>query len=161
MPFIATPRLLLLLALLAPSFAAEPSSFAQWTTAALRQREAVLMKSVAADHSSRETLADYGDHRFRLLYRDADGAPEQHDKIIDVVMIHSGEGSLMLGGNMAGKKGNASTGEYLGTALTGGELHQLAAGDILHIPAGIPHSFIVPPGKHITYVLLKFPAAGK
>jgi hypothetical protein len=27
-----------------------------------------------------------------------------------------------------------------------------------NIPAGIPHSFLVPAGKHITYVLLKFPA---
>jgi len=154
-------RLPLLLLLIAPTFAAEESSFALWTPSAIGQREAVLMKSVALDHSSRETLADYGDHRFRLLYRDADGAPEQHDKIVDVVMVHSGEGSLMLGGTMAGKKGNAATGEYLGTALAGGQLHQLAPGDILHIPAGIPHSFLVPRGKHITYVLLKFPAAGK
>src|SRR5215472_13696702 len=154
-------RRCLFLLLFAPSFAAEQSSFAIWTRSAIDTREAALTKSVASDHSSRETLADYGDHRFRLLYRDADGAPEQHDKIVDVVMVHSGEGSLMLGGTMAGKKGNAATGEYLGTALAGGQLHQLAPGDILHIPAGIPHSFLVPRGKHITYVLLKFPAAGK
>ena len=34
-----------------------------------------------------KTLADFGEHRFRLLYRDADGFPEQHDKIVDVVMV--------------------------------------------------------------------------
>ena len=153
--------LLLMSLLTAPSFAAEESSFAKWTRAEVQQREERLKKSVKADHSSRETLADYGDHRFRLLYRDADGLPEQHDRIVDVVMVHSGEGSLMLGGTMSGKKGSAETGEYLGTALTGGQLHPLVAGDVLHIPAGIPHSFLVPSGKHITYVLLKFPAAGK
>ena len=119
------------------------------------------MKSVAPDHSSRETLADYGDHRFRLLYRDADGLPEEHDRIVDVVIVHSGEGTLMIGGSMSGKKGSAATGEYLGTALTGGRLYTLAAGDIVHIPAGLPHSFRVPAGKHITYVLLKFPAGGQ
>jgi hypothetical protein len=154
-------RLWLLLLLIASSFAAEESSFALWTPSAIQQREATLMKRVEADHSSRETLADYGDHRFRLLYRDADGFPEEHDKIVDVVMVHSGEGALMLGGTMKGKKGNAATGEYLGTALTGGTVHPLAAGDIVHIPAGIPHSFLVPTGKHITYVLLKFPAKGQ
>ena len=53
------------------------------------------------------------------------------------------------------------TGEYVGTALTGGELHPLAVGDVVHIPAGIPHSFLVPAGKHITYVLLKFPTKGR
>ena len=37
--------------------------------------------------------------------------------------------------------------------------HALGAGDIVHIPAGIPHSFLVPGGKHITYVLLKIPAS--
>jgi hypothetical protein len=99
--------------------------------------------------------------RVRLLYRDADGLPEEHDKIVDVVMVHSGEGTLMLGGTMSGKKGSAATGEYLGTALTGGEVHPLAGGGIVHIPAGIPHSLFVPPGKHITYVLLKFPAKGQ
>ena len=113
------------------------------------------------DHSSRETLADYGDHRFRLLYRDANGLAEEHDKIVDVVVVHSGEGALMLGGTMSGKKGSAATGEYLGSALTGGEVHPLAAGDIVRVPAGIPHSFLVPAGKHITYVLLKFPAKGQ
>jgi hypothetical protein len=154
-------RLPLLLLLIAPSFGAEESSFALWTPAAIQQREEMLMKSIAPDHSSRETLADYGDHRFRLLYRNADGLPEQHDKIVDVVIVHSGEGALMMGGTMSGRTGSASTGEYLGTALTGGQLHPLAAGDILHIPAGIPHSFRVPAGKHITYVLLKFPTGGK
>ena len=153
-------RRCLLVLLLVPSFAAEQSSFALWTPSAIDQREAMLTKNVGADHSSRETLADYGDHRFRLLYRDADGLPEEHDKIVDVVMVHSGEGALMLVVTMRGKKGSATTGEYLGTALTGGEVHPLVAGDIVHIPAGIPHSFLVPAGKHITYVLLKFPATG-
>jgi hypothetical protein len=151
-------RLCLSLVLFATSFAAQESSIGLWTGSAIDQHEARLMKNVAADHSARETLADYGDHRFRLLYRDADGLPEEHDQIIDVVMVHSGEGAVMLGGTMSGKRGDAATGEYLGTALIGGEVHPLAAGDIVHIPAGIPHSFLVPAGKHITYVLLKFPA---
>ena len=148
----------LLLLFMAPSFAAEESSFAFWTPSVIAQHEVTLKKNVAPDHSSRETLADYGDHRFRLLYRDADGLPEEHDKIVDVVIVHSGEGVLILGGTMSGKKGSATTGEYLGTALTGGESQPLAVGDIVHIPAGIPHRFLVPAGKHITYVLLKFPA---
>jgi mannose-6-phosphate isomerase-like protein (cupin superfamily) len=154
-------RACLLLLLMGPSFAADESSFAVWTPSAIEQHEAKLKRNVAPDHSSRETLADYGDHRFRLLYRDADGLPEEHDKIVDIVMVHSGEGTLVLGGTMAGKKGSLDTGEFVGTAITGGEPHPLAAGDIVHIPAGIPHSFLVPTGKHITYVLLKFPAKGR
>ncbi len=42
--------------------------------------------------------------------------------------------------------------------LVGGERHPLGRGDIVHIPAGIPHSYLVPEGKHVTSVLLKIPA---
>jgi hypothetical protein len=137
---------------------ADQPGFGHWTTAGLASREAELARHVAADHSSRETLADYGDHRFRLLYRDADGLPEQHDHIVDVVIVQSGEGTLQLGGTMVGKREGSGGGEYVGTRLEGGERYPLVAGDIVHIPAAIPHSFLVQSGKHITYVLVKFPA---
>ena len=118
-------RLCLLLLLFAPAFVAEESSFALWSPAAIGQREAALMKNVAPDHSSRETLADYGDHRFRLLYRDADGLPEEHDKIVDVVVVHSGEGALILGGTMSL--------EIEGQPYTAGP------GTLVVFPAGVPH----------------------
>ena len=140
-----------------PVSAADPPGFAMWRASDLKAHDAELSKHVGADHSARETLADYKDHRFRMLYRDADGNPEQHDTIIDVVMVQSGEGTLVLGGTMAGKRAT-SAGEWLGTKLDGGERHAVGAGDVIHIPAGIPHSFLVPAGKHIAYVLLKIPA---
>jgi hypothetical protein len=139
---------------------AQPSTFGRWTAAELRKRDAALSTKVGPDHSARETLADYGDHRFRLLYRDADGAPEQHDAIVDTVIVQSGEGILQLGGTMVGKRAGSGPGEYVGTRLDGGERYPLSAGDIVHIPATIPHSFLVPAGKHITYVLVKFPDKG-
>jgi hypothetical protein len=140
------------------TLAGAQSGYGQWTAAELRTRDAALSKKVGPDHSARETLADYGDHRFRLLYRDADGAPEQHDNIVDVVIVQSGEGSLQLGGTMVGKRAGSGPGEYVGTRLEGGERHPLGPGDVVHIPATIPHSFLVPAGKHFTYVLVKFPA---
>ena len=104
----------LLFLLMAPSFAADESSFALWTPSAIEQQEAKLKKHVAQDHSSRETLADYGDHRFRLLYRDADGLPEEHDQIVDVVMVHSGEATLKVG---ARRRGIAGKREHLHVLL--------------------------------------------
>src|SRR5580765_7741700 len=140
-----------------PLGAADPPEFAIWKAANLRSHDTALSTHVADDHSSRETLADYGDHRFRLLYRDADGNPEQHDAIIDIVMVQSGAGTLLIGGTMVGKH-STNAGEWLGTRLDGGDRHPLGPGDIVHIPAGIPHSLLVAPGSHITYVLLKIPA---
>ena len=151
-------RVLAIACLVAPAVGADQAGFALWTSAELRKRDEALSKKIGADHSARETLADYGDHRFRLLYRDGDGFPEQHDNIIDVVIVQSGEGTLLLGGRMLGSKASSGAGEYLGTSIEGGERHRLGPGDVVHIPARIPHSFLVPAGKHITYVLVKFPA---
>jgi mannose-6-phosphate isomerase-like protein (cupin superfamily) len=144
--------------LVTPALAADPVGFAMWKPAELKQRDEALSKKVGADHSARETLADYGDHRFRLLYRDADGLPEQHDNTVDVVIVQSGEGTLVLGGKMINLKAGPGPGEYVGTGIEGGERHALAPGDLVHIPAKIPHNFLVAKGKHITYVLVKFPS---
>lgn len=146
------------LLLLAPVLIAEPPTLGLWSAAELKQRDEALSKNIGPDHSARETLADYEHHRFRLLRRDADGNPEQHDSIIDVVFVQSGEGTLVVGGTMIGKRSGGGAGEYLGTSLEGGERRALGVGDVVHIPAAIPHSFLVPKGKHLTYVLVKFPS---
>ena len=151
-------RFLTVVALVVPVFAADPPEFGLWTSSELAKRDLALSAKVGPDHSARETLADYGDHRFRLLYRDADGLPEQHDTIVDVVFVKSGEGTLLLGGKMITPRSGSGAGEYLGTGIEGGERHALGPGDVIHIPAKIPHSFLVPQGKHLTYVLVKFPA---
>ena len=104
-------RVLALLLIVGPVFAADHPDFRLWKAGELKRRDAALSKKVGADHSSRETLADFGDHRFRFLYRDADGFPEQHDRIVDVVFVQSGEGTLQLGGTLANKKATGAPGE--------------------------------------------------
>lgn len=153
-------RVLALSLLVAPAFAADTAGFALWKAVELKQHDEALSKKVGPDHSARETLADYKNHRFRMLYRDGDGFPEQHDNIVDVVLVQSGESTLVLGGTMIGMRAadNAGAGEYLGTSIEGGERHLLGPGDVVHIPAGIPHRFLVSNGTHVTYVLVKFPA---
>lgn len=145
--------------LVMPVFGADPANFALWTSADLMRHDEALSKKVGPDHSARETLADYTSHRFRMLYRDGDGFPEQHDNLVDVVMVQSGESTLLLGGRMIGKRSpeGAGAGEFVGTGIEGGERHRIGAGDVLHIPPGVPHSFLVEKGKHVTYVLVKFP----
>jgi hypothetical protein len=151
-------RLVAAALLVVPLFAADPPRTIVWRAAELNQRGTELAKHVGPDHSSRETLADLGHHRFRLLYRDADGFPEQHDKIVDVVIVQNGESTLVVGGTMTGKRASDGAGELVGTRLDGGERRQIAAGDVVHIPAGIPHAFLVDAGKHVAYVLVRFPA---
>ena len=135
---------------------AESPGFILWSTSDLEQRNAALGTTIRADGSSRETLADYEtpdrSRRFRFIRRDRDGLPEQHDDIEDYVYIQSGQGAILVGGRMLGRTGD------LGTAIEGGTRYAVGAGDVLRIPAGIPHAYLVGDGGHITYVLVRLPA---
>ena len=140
----------------APPLELDPPGFAMWSSSELAQRDAALSTRVGPDHSARETLADYGNpsgaHRFRFIHRDADGVPEIHDDIIDVVFVRSGQGTLLVGGEMVNRTGSR------GTGIAGGTRYPVGAGDMLHIPAKTPHGYLVPEGGHITYVLVRVPA---
>lgn len=127
-----------------------------WSSLELDQRSAQLGRTIRSDGSSRETLADYltptGSHRFRFIRRDEDGLPEQHDAIEDYVYIQSGKGTILVGGQMLGRSGD------LGTEIIGGSRYLVGTGDLLRIPAGTPHAYLVDKGEHITYVLVRVPA---
>ena len=140
----------------APVLTFDPPGFVLWRSVELDGRDAALSERVGPDHSSRETLADFGNpsggHRFRFIHRDADGVPEIHDEIIDVVFVWSGAATLLVGGDMLNRTGSR------GTGIAGGMRHPVAAGDVLHIPARTPHGYLVPEGGHVTYVLVRVPA---
>ncbi len=146
------PTLALMLALMLQG---DPG-FVMWSVSELEGRNKALGAEVGPDGSARETLADYGSpsgsHRFRFIRRDRDGRPEQHDTIDDVVYIQSGAGTLLVGGEMLDRPGD------LGASITGGWRYPVAAGDVLRIPAGTPHAYLVPDGGHVTYVLVRVPA---
>ena len=127
-------RFLIVAAALVPVLQADSPGFIMWSAAQLEQRDTALSTRVGQDHSARETLADYGNpsgaHRFRFIRRDADGLPEQHERIEDVVFIQSGEGTLLVGGEIVNRTG--SNGEYRGTGIARGVRYPLGPGDILH-----------------------------
>ena len=140
--------------------AADPAGFAMWKQGDLRQRAGILAGKVGPDHSARETLGDYGNHLVRLIHRDASGAPELHSKLVDLWVVVSGEGTLIVGGKIVNPRqmGNNGPNELTGDSIDGGERYPAAAGDVFHIPVGIPHAILVPAGKQITYMRVAIPA---
>ena len=152
-------RLVATTILLFPLLQSTPPTFIRWSAQQLNERDAVLSSQIRSDGSARETLAEYGNpngaHRFRFIRRDADGVPEQHAGIEDVVFVHSGAGTIVVGGNMIGQTG--SNGEYTGTDIQDGTHYPVAAGDVIHLPADAPHRYLVPEGGHVTYVLVRMP----
>ena len=153
---IVRPAFLIFALAFAPVVQTSPPGFRMWNASELEERSEALGTRVGPDGSARETLADYetpaGSHRFRYIRRDSDGRPEQHDNIEDVVFVKSGAGTLLLGGEMLGRTGD------LGTEIVGGSRYPVTAGDVLRIPAGTPHAYLVPDGGHVTYLLVRVPA---
>lgn len=86
--------------------------------------------------------------------RTSSGEPEVHDAWTDVTIVQSGHGSLLTGGTVQGGR-LASGGEHRGGAISGGKSYALAAGDVIIVPAGVPHRFQIMPGDSLRYLTIK------
>jgi len=85
-------------------------------------------------------------------HRDKAGQVEVHDKETDVIYVVDGSATFVTGGTMIGGK-NTKPGQSLGTDIKGGETHQLAKGDVIVVPAGMPHWFKEVPSSVSYYVV--------
>ncbi len=99
-------------------------------------------------------LEKYGNHYTMLAYREATGSSEIHEHEADIFFIQQGDATIILGGKMTGGKVQ-KPGELRGTSIEGGEKRPLKTGDVIHIPAGVAHQILVPPGKPFTYFVVK------
>jgi mannose-6-phosphate isomerase-like protein (cupin superfamily) len=91
-----------------------------------------------------------------ILRRDKTGEAEVHMAFNDIYVVKSGHAKITVGGQVTGNRETAPT-EWLGGDISGGTVYSLAAGDVLFIPAGVPHKVQVSPKTSITYVLVKTP----
>jgi mannose-6-phosphate isomerase-like protein (cupin superfamily) len=140
------------LLILIPTFAAGPSGVDVWKAADFKAKEKELAGKMSDKKVASETLASYGTHLTMLAHREGDGEVEVHDKMADVLVIQSGEATVIVGGTVVGGHTTAP-GETRGTSITGGEKKMLAAGDVIHIPAKVPHQMMV--SKKVTYFVVK------
>lgn len=101
-----------------------------------------------------QDIARYGNHYTMLAYREATGSSELHEHDADIFVVQSGEATIVTGGKMVNAK-TEKPGEIRGTSINGGEKHTLAAGDIIHIPAGTPHQLLIQKGKPFAYFVVK------
>ena len=86
-------------------------------------------------------------------HREAGGQVEVHDKETDVLYILEGEATFVTGGKMVGGKASRP-GQWLGSDITGGQVHRVAKGQVFVVPAGVPHWFKEVP-KSVSYFVVK------
>jgi hypothetical protein len=130
------------------------------TSADLAEREAKLIETAKASPSGLAIgrLEDYGNDYTLLVVRLHTGDAERHRFFADQIVVKTGTISLVTGGTMQGEHPNdgpGRPGETLGSGIEGGKEIVLHAGDIVHIPAGVPHWVKIAPGTTTSYLVFK------
>ena len=115
-----------------------------------------MAQALAAKRTSfaSQDLARYGNHYLMLAYRAETGSSELHQSEADIFIVESGSATIVTGGKLLDGH-TVKTGEIRGSGIEGGERHSLAAGDIVHIPAGTPHQLLLDKGKPFSYFVVK------
>jgi glc operon protein GlcG len=85
-------------------------------------------------------LLDAGAYKLDAGRRDEPGEVEYHAHTVDVMHVVDGAATVLTGGEMVGVR-SVGDGELRAESVTGGRALDVAAGDVLAIPAGMPHQF--------------------
>jgi mannose-6-phosphate isomerase-like protein (cupin superfamily) len=134
-----------------------PPGFEHWTSADLQGFEQKLGPKINAQKIATQPLGSYGNHNFLVAHRQGNGEAELHETQHDVMVVESGEATLVVGATVVDPKTTAPH-EIRGPSIRGGEKVALAAGDVVHIPVKIAHQMLVAAGKQITYFVVKIDA---
>jgi mannose-6-phosphate isomerase-like protein (cupin superfamily) len=126
-----------------------------WSAAILMERAAYLRKLAKhGDGSASESLKKYPGHFTMLSFRSRDGVVELHENFADLFVVLDGRATLLSGGTVIGAE-FVEPGEIRGVSIEDGQRQELRAGDIAHVPAGVPHQILVPDEKAFTCFVMK------
>jgi hypothetical protein len=88
-------------------------------------------------------------------HRDRSGLVELHEVLADILVDQEGDAEILVGGSVAANHKTAP-GEWRGGTIAGGRRISFHPGDVIWIPAGVPHQMMLKPGATITYLAFKF-----
>ena len=125
-----------------------------WKASDITAKGKTLGQKLDSQKSANEVVATEGNRRFMIAHREGSGLAEWHEKEADVMFISAGAITMVYGGTIVDEKTTAA-GEKRGSSIKGGTEAKLVAGDVLHIPAKVPHQMILAPGAQVTYFVTK------
>ncbi len=133
-----------------------PAGFEHWSAASLKQIGQSLNEQAATDphHVAVKQLSDFPNELFLLGRREADGQVEWHETQADVFVVQSGSATLLVGGTMVNGE-TVSPNEKRNGSIQGGVRQKLSPGDIVHIPARVPHQLLLDGSHEFTYFVIK------
>ncbi len=145
---------LLFLSLIAAVRAAEAPGVMHWSGTMLQGMGTKLATQMNAQKTASELLAKFGSDTLTAFHREGSGEGEVHETQNDLFIVEAGEATLLLGGSLISPR-NTAPAEIRGTGIQGGETKKLKPGDILYIPAGVPHQTLLDARQKFTYLVLK------
>jgi mannose-6-phosphate isomerase-like protein (cupin superfamily) len=149
-----TLALVLLGAAIALPAGSEPKGFEHWNASQLKDIEKDLSAKISGKPIAGKVLADFDNHSIQVSYREGEGEAELHETLVDIFFVQNGQAILTIGGEVIEPK-TIRPHEIRGRSIKGGENKKLSAGDLVHVPAGLPHQLKVDSGSHFTYYVVK------
>ena len=126
-----------------------------YSPAVLLERAAYLRKLAKhGEGSASETLKEYPQHFTMLSFRSRSGEAEVHADHADLFYVLDGRATLVTGGTVTAAR-TIGPREIRGQSINGGTPQELRAGDLAHVPAGVPHQMLVPSDKTVTCFVMK------
>jgi mannose-6-phosphate isomerase-like protein (cupin superfamily) len=138
-------------------YAADPQGFALWKGSAIQAAGKELSGKIDDQKFAWQPLGTYDNHLVGISHREGDGSAELHETQVDILIVDSGKATLIVGGTMVAPK-TIKPHEVRGTGITGGSAKALVPGDIVHIPANVPHQLKINAGSSFTYTVIKVDA---
>jgi mannose-6-phosphate isomerase-like protein (cupin superfamily) len=155
-----SPKIISSAAILLMSLAFSRGAFSQamksdhWSPSELLERAKHLQQLAAEKGSASEKLETYPHHYTMLAFRNRSGGAEVHQNFADVFYILDGHATVVTGGEVIDPK-TTGPGETLGASVKGGSRQELKPGDVMHIPAGMPHQMVLADKDTVTYFVIK------
>ncbi|HUV68369.1 MAG TPA: hypothetical protein VMW15_01820 [Terracidiphilus sp.] len=111
----------------------------------LKTQLAELVPQAKPTGSAGPIIASYGKLGLMLSVRTTSGVGELHQHFDDLMVVEEGSATLVTGGSLVDPKTGAN-GEIRGTSVQGGTSKEIGVGDVVIVPAGVPHQILLPPG---------------
>ncbi len=133
------------LALSAPTMVLQGDKALVIPNAEIKAQLADLVAQAKPTGSAGPVIASYGKLGLMESVRTASGVGELHNNFDDLMIVEEGSATLVTGGSLVDPKPGAN-GEVRGTSVAGGESKTIGVGDVVIVPAGVPHQILLAPG---------------
>ena len=121
-------------------------------TALSRKVTFIDSQMVAAGFEKGQILVTMGNYMVHASHREMDGIAEIHTLDTDLIYMLEGTAAFVTGGSVPDAK-VIEPNELRGSKIVGGESRRIVKGDVIVVPAGVPHMFTGVQGSLNYYVV--------